>query len=81
MEQAGFSHRKPSAGEVIRLRQIIEDFFSPKKKADVVYVELVVAYDTVWHHDITYKLFHFLPYRDMVQKMMKLSPQSLSLSI
>ena len=65
-EQAGFRHGKSTINQVILLTQKIEDSFSAKKKAGVVFVDLAAAYDTVWHHGLTCKLLCLLPDRHMI---------------
>ena len=43
------------------LTQNIEDLFEAKKKAGAVFVDLIAAYDTVWHRGLTCQLFRLLP--------------------
>jgi len=52
-EQAGFRHGRSAVDQVTLLTQDIEDSFSAKKKAGVVFVDLTAAYDTVWHRGRT----------------------------
>ena len=52
--------------------QDIEDSFSAKKKAGVVFVDLTAAYDTVWHRGLTCKLLRLLPDRHMVHMIMEM---------
>ena len=72
MEQAGFRHGRLTVDQVTLLTQDIEDSFSVKKKAGAVFVDLTVAYDTVWHRGLTCKLLRRLPDRHMVSMIMEL---------
>ena len=56
----------PPLSTATLLTQGIEDSFSAKKKAGVVFADLTVAYDTVWHRDFTCKLLRTLPVRLIV---------------
>ena len=71
-EQIGFRHEKSTVDQVVLLTQNIENFFEAKKKAGFFFVNLTVAYDTVWHRCFTYKLLRLLPDKDMVRMIMKL---------
>jgi len=71
-EQAGFRHGRSTVYQVPLLTQDIEDSFSAKKKAGAVFVDLTSAYDTVWHHDLTYKLLQLLPDGHMVHMIMEM---------
>ena len=43
-----------------------------KKKARAEFVDLILAYDTVWHHRLTCKLLRLLPDRHMTNMIMEL---------
>ena len=58
--------------QVALLTQNIEDSFQAKKKADGVLVNLTAVYDTVWHHDLTYKLLNHRPDKRMVRMITEL---------
>ena len=58
--------------QTVLLTQNIEDSFEAKKKAGAVFVDLVAAYDTVWHRGLTCKLLRFLPDKHMVQMISEL---------
>jgi len=58
--------------QVTLLTQDIEDSFSAKKKAGGVFVDLIAAYDTVWHRGFTCKLLRLLPDRQMVHMIMEM---------
>ena len=48
--------------QVTLLTQEIEDWFLVKKVAETVFVDLTVAYDTVWHRSLNRsKLFRLVP--------------------
>ena len=49
----------------------MEHSFERKKKA-VVFVNLIAAYDTVWHRGLTCKLLRLLPDKHMVRMIMEL---------
>jgi len=46
--------------------------FQLKKKAGAVFVDLIAAYDTVWHRGLTCKLLRLLPDRHMVHMIMEI---------
>ena len=58
--------------QTVLFTQNIEDLFEAKKKAGAVFVDLTAAYDTVWHRDLTCKLFRLLPVKHMIRIIMKL---------
>ena len=60
-EQAGFRRERSTVDQTIFHTQNIEDLFEVKKKAGAVFVNLTAAFDTVWHHGLTYKLLRLLP--------------------
>ena len=47
----------------------IENLLEAKKKA---VVDLIAAYDTVWHRGLTCKLLRPLPHKHMVQMILEL---------
>ena len=59
--------------QTVLLTQNIEDLFEAKRKAGVVFVDLTATYDTVWHHDLTFKLPRLLQDKHMVRMIMELS--------
>ena len=71
-EQAGFRRGKSTIDQVVLLTQNIEDSFEAKKKTGAVFVNLTVAYDTVWHRGLTCKLLRLLPDKHMVKMIMEL---------
>jgi len=71
-EQVGFRHGRSTIDQVTLLTQDIEDSFSSKKKAGVVFVDLTAAYDTVWHRGLACKLLQLLPDRHMVHMIMEM---------
>ena len=58
--------------QTVLLTQNIEDSFETKKKAGPVFVNLIAAYDTVWHRGLTCKLPRLLPDEHMVRIIMEL---------
>ena len=71
-EQVGFRRGKSTVEKVVLLTQTIEDFFEAKKKTRAVFVNLIAAYDTVWHCGLTCKLLRLLPDKHMVKMIMEL---------
>ena len=66
-EQAGFRRGRSTVDQTVLLTQNIENSFEAKKKAGAVFVDLIAAYDTVWHRGRTCKLLRLLPDKHMVQ--------------
>ena len=71
-EQAGFRRGKSTADQTVLLTQNIENLFEAKKKAGAVFVNLIAAYDTVWHCGLNCKLFRLLPDKHIVRIIMEL---------
>ena len=71
-EQAGFQHGKSTVDQVVLLTQNIEDSFEAKKKASAIFIDLIAAYDTVWHRGLTCKLLRLLPDKHIVKMIMEL---------
>ena len=71
-EQAEFRRERSTVDQTGLLTQNIEDSFEAKKKADAVFVDLTVAYHTVWHRGLTCKMLRLLPDNHKVQMIMKL---------
>ena len=71
-EQDGFRRGKSTIDQVVLLTQNIEDSFETKKKAGAIFVNLIAAYDTVWHRGLTRKLLRLLPDKNMVRMIMEL---------
>ena len=57
--------------QTVLLTQNIENSFEAKK-AGTVFVDLIAAYDSVWHHGITCKLLRLLPDKHIVQTISEL---------
>ena len=72
-EQAGFRRGRSTVDQTVLLTQNIENSFEAKKKAGAVFVDLIAAYDTVWHRDLACKLFRLLPDKHMVRMIMELA--------
>ena len=70
-EQTGFRRGKSTVDQVVLLTQNIEDSFEAKRKAGAVFVDLTVAYDTVWHRGLTCKLLRLLPDKHIVRIIME----------
>ena len=80
-EQVGFRHGRSAVDQVTLLSQDIEDSFSAKKKARVVFVDLTAAYYTILHCGLTCKLLRLLPDRHMVHMIMEMvSNRSITLT-
>ena len=58
--------------QTVLLTQNIEDSFEAKKKASAVFVNLIAAYDTVWHRGLICKLLRLLPDKHMVRMISEL---------
>ena len=71
-EQDGFQRGKSTVDQVALLTQNIENSFAAEKKAGTVFVNLTVAYDTVWHRGLTWKLLRLLPDKHMIRMIMEL---------
>jgi len=69
-EQAGFRYERSTVDQVTLLTQNIEDSFSAKPGA--VFVDLIAAYDAVWHRGRTCKLLRLLPDRHMDHMFMEM---------
>ena len=65
-EQAGFCKGRSTVDQVTLLTQDIQDCLEAKETAGAVLVDLIPAYDTVWHRGLTLKLLRMLPDRLMV---------------
>ena len=53
----------------------IEHFFDKKKKIGAVFVDLSLAYDTVWHHGLTLKLLKTSLNKNIVKIIVKMISQ------
>ena len=71
MEETGFLHGRLTIDQVTLLTQDIEESFLEKKTASAVFVDIIAAYDTVWHCSLTCKLLHFLPNKNMVKMIIE----------
>ena len=71
-EQAGFRRGRPTVDQTVLLTQNIEDSFEAKKKAGAVFVDLIAAYDTVWHRGFTCKLLRLLLDKHIVRMISEL---------
>ena len=71
-EQAGFRRGKSTVDQVVLVTQNIKESFEAKKKAGAVFINLTVAYDTVWHRGLTCKLLRLRPDKHMVKMIMEL---------
>ena len=70
-EQAGFRRGRSTVDQTVLLTQNIEDSFEAKK-ADAVFVNLIAAYDAVWHRGLTCKLLRLPTDKHMVQMISEL---------
>ena len=67
--------------QTVFLAQNIEDSLKAKKKAGAVFVNLIAAYDSVWHCGPTCKLIRLLLGKHMVQMIWILSGTEFSHSL
>jgi len=58
-KQAGFRKNRSTADQVCRLTQNIEQAFHDRQVVGSVFLDLKVAYDTVWHKGLNLKLSKF----------------------
>ena len=72
-EQAVFRRGKSTVDQIVLLTQNIEDSFEAKKKAGAVFIDLIAAYDTVWHRGLTCKLLRLLPDKHIIRMIMELA--------
>ena len=71
-EQVGFCHGKSAVDQVTLLTNDIEDTFQTGEKADVVFLGLTVAYDTVWLRGLHLKLLQTLHNRHLVDFILEM---------
>ena len=71
-EQAGFRRGRSTVDQVALMTQEIEDCFSAKKRPGAVFMDLIAAYDTVWHRGLACKLLRLIPDRHLVRMIMEL---------
>ena len=71
-EQAGFLHGRSTVDQTVLLTQNIEDSIDAKKKVVAVFVDLTVAYETLWHRRLTCKLLKLLTDKHMVRMILEL---------
>ena len=69
---ASTKNNQPTVDRVTLLTQNIEDWFQAKETACAVLVDLIAAYDTMWHRGFTLKLLWMLPDRHMVHFIVEL---------
>ena len=72
MKQAGFRRGWLTVDQTVLLTQNIEDSFEAKKKTGAVFVDLIAAYDTVWHRGLTCKYLRLLLDKRIVLMIMEL---------
>ena len=63
---------RSTVDQTVLLTQNIEDSLEAKKKAGAMFVDLIAAYDTLWHRGLTCKLLMLLPENHMVQMILEL---------
>ena len=71
-EQAGFRRGKSTVDQTVLLTQNIENSLEAKKMAGAVFIDLIAAYDIVWHRGLTCKFLRLLPDKDTVQMISEL---------
>ena len=60
--QAGFRKDRSTCDQVAALTSYIESGLQQNLKTGVVFLDLLAAYDTVWHTGLLYKLSKNMPY-------------------
>ena len=55
-DQAGFRLGRSTLDQVIRLTQSMEQSLHDKEETSVVFLDLTISYDTVWHQGLRIKL-------------------------
>jgi len=60
--QVGFRKQHSTAEQVHRVTNKITDDFGKKKFCSAVYLDIVKAFDKVWHKELLHKLRNILPY-------------------
>ena len=70
-ERAGFRRGRSIVDQTVLFTQNIDDSYEAKKKVSC-FVDLTVAYDTVWYCGLTCKLPMLLPDKHMVRMIMEL---------
>ena len=66
-DQDGFQHGLGCSADLKH-----QAFFKAKKKAGVVFIDLTVTYDTIWHCDLTCKLLRLLSDMHTVRMILEL---------
>ena len=61
-DQAGFRKGRSTCDQVAALTYFIENGFQQNLKTGAVFLDLTVAYDTIWHTSLLYKLSKSMPY-------------------
>ena len=70
--QAGVRAGRFTTDQTVHLTDDIENGFEELKKAGLVLVDLIAAYDTVWHSGLTSKILHVFPDHHMVHFLCEL---------
>ena len=60
-EQVGFWRGWSIVDQAILMTRNIEDCFEANGKADIRFIDLIAAYETVWHRGLTCTLLRLLP--------------------
>jgi hypothetical protein len=69
MSQAGFCKNRSWSGQVLALTSHIVAGFQRKLKTGVVFIDLTVAYDTVWRDGLMLKFMLVVPYAKLSSLM------------
>ena len=62
VDQAGFRCGRSACNQVTALTTFIEKRFEKTLKTGAVFVDLTVAFETIWHTGLFYKLSKCLPF-------------------
>ena len=61
-DQVGFRKGRKTCDQVAALTTFIKNGFQQNLKTGAVFLDLIAAYDTVWHNGLLYKLSKSMPY-------------------
>ena len=65
-QQASFRPHRSCGEQVLALTTHIEKGFQIRKKSFAMFIDLTAAYDTVWKHDLLFKLLSVIPCRKII---------------
>ena len=77
LEQTGFRHGRGTVELVALMTNGIEHFFDKKKKVGTVFVDLSLAYYTIWHRGLTLNFLKTIPNKNIVKIIVEMISQRL----